>query len=151
MLLSVILNFFFIIGSAFISLNRDFPSKGQNIGSLFIPSQNYFQRVVYSFEQDILDQDSVGLQAVGLKRNNFVLAGHNKKGVFSILEKLKVGEMVIFQIYEIEHRYRIEKRILVGEDDISLLEETKEEQLTLLTCIWDSSKRLVLIAKKESF
>lgn len=78
---------------------------------------------------------------------NLVLAGHNyRNGAhFGKLKDLSIGDAVSikdisgdifnYTVYEIE---------IIDEDDIYLLENKREKEMTLLTCVTNASKRLLV-------
>lgn len=149
MLLTSIFNFFFLISSCVLQIEKKEFQKGDIVGSIYIEHYNFQHSVVYGFYQELLDQDLIGVQERGLMRNNLVFAGHNKKGVFSVLEKLAIDDIILIQLYGKESFYQVTERKVVDETEIQVLEETSVKQVTLLTCLWNPKLRLVIIAKKR--
>jgi LPXTG-site transpeptidase (sortase) family protein len=70
--------------------------------------------------------------------SNIVLSGHvqsiSSGNVFANIEKLKVGDEVVLRTNVGDVTYRIEGRNIVKNDDISVVQPSKREELTLITC-----------------
>jgi sortase A len=87
------------------------------------------------------------------QNGNMVLSGHisspNEGNVFHALPQLKVGEGVIVATDERQYLYRVESTSTVSPDDVSVLDQTPDPTLTLLTCYPDRiySQRWVVKAR----
>lgn len=69
---------------------------------------------------------------------NISLAGHNRgyaKNYFQDLNKLKKGEEIKYKYNNFEKKYLIEKIEIIKNTNWSFLENTKENKITLITCI----------------
>ena len=84
---------------------------------------------------------------------NFCIAGHNFKNInmFSNLKKLEIGEKIYVtdnDIGEVEYTiYNIEK--VIPENVECLDQDTKNREVTLITCTSDSSLRIIVQAKEK--
>jgi LPXTG-site transpeptidase (sortase) family protein len=82
--------------------------------------------------------------------SNTYLYGHARRGLFRELWRVRTGDLVEVELANGElERYRVaEIRPLVRWDDLSVLQPTDRERLTLQTCLWYgmTSPRLVVIA-----
>ena len=84
---------------------------------------------------------------------NFCIAGHNFKNsnMFSNLKKLEIGEKIYVtdnDIGEVEYTiYNIEK--VIPENVECLDQDTKNREVTLITCTSDSSLRIIVQAKEK--
>lgn len=104
-------------------------------------------------ELPILSQYSEELLAVspciyqggdGSSSQRLVIAGHNYRAHFGFLDQLSPGDKVTYQSLDhTETQFQVTKLEEIGEEDAGLLEEG-EWDLTLLTCNWDMSKRLLV-------
>jgi LPXTG-site transpeptidase (sortase) family protein len=97
------------------------------------------------------------------QRGNVVVIGHRflhlppRKDTFFNLEDIKSGEsIVITQINPEDNQtetltYIVVETKIVEPNDISIIEESQDYRLTLITCtpLWTSEKRLVVIAKLD--
>lgn len=84
-------------------------------------------------------------------KNNIVIAGHDIDIVFHELQKIKVGEEVVFIVDGEEIMYQVTEVKKVWPYQIEYLKETEESQLTLITCTENDAKRLIVICKKINF
>jgi len=93
-----------------------------------------------------------GLAGPG-QNGNMVLSGHisspNEGAVFHHLPDLKVGEGVIVGTEERQYLYRVLDVKTVTPDEVSVLDQTPDPTVTLITCVPDGiySHRLVVTAR----
>ena len=69
---------------------------------------------------------------------NIGLAGHNRgyaKNFFQDLNKLKIGDEIKYKYNDFEKIYLIEKIEIIKNTNWSYLESTKENKITLITCV----------------
>ena len=64
---------------------------------------------------------------------NVGIAGH-RDTVFRPLRNIKVGDPMQLTTADRLYRYKISKTVIVGPDDVYVLDPTKEPTLTLVTC-----------------
>jgi sortase A len=92
------------------------------------------------------------------EKGNVVVIGHRflhlppRKDTFFNLEDIKTGErIVISQIGEKDLTYIVVETKEVQPNDVSVIQESQDYRLTLITCtpLWTSEKRLVVIAKLD--
>jgi LPXTG-site transpeptidase (sortase) family protein len=91
------------------------------------------------------------------EKGNVVVIGHRfqhlppAKNTFYNLDKLKIGDEVVISHTEGEYKYIVVDMHVIDPTDISVLEETEDYRLTLITCtpLWTSEKRLVITAKLD--
>lgn len=83
---------------------------------------------------------------------NVCLAAHNrgyKYNYFQELKKLEMGDIIIYQTKKGERIYSIDYKEKIKETDLSKLEETKENYITLITCVEDMPEYRLCIQAKE--
>lgn len=91
------------------------------------------------------------------QKGNAVIIGHRflnlppAKDTFFNLDKVKIGDEIVLKHKEGEWRYIVTEIKVVDENDISVVKDTDDYRLTLITCtpLWTSEKRLVVIAKLD--
>src|SRR5207245_8612974 len=81
---------------------------------------------------------------------NIGIAGH-RDTVFRPLRNVKVGDSLNLATADRTYRYRISKTLIVGPDDVYVLNPTEQPTLTLVTCfpfefIGHAPKRYVIQA-----
>ena len=69
---------------------------------------------------------------------NIGLAAHNrgyKVNYFSNLKKVKEDDEIIYQYQDYKKTYVVTKNVVIKDIDWSYLQNTKENKITLITCI----------------
>jgi len=90
--------------------------------------------------------------------SNIFIFGHSSyywldpgkyKEIFKNLEDIKVGDDISVWYKSKEYKYKVSSTEVVEPTDVSVLAPTKNEQLTLMTCVppGTTEKRLIVIAK----
>lgn len=112
---------------------------------LEIPDWNW-ERLI---ELGTVDQisDNFGTLLKGNKKN-LIIAGHDTDQVFHDIHKLQLGMDLVFIKNGQKTKYQVTKIVKVDPTQVEYLEETKKEQLTLITCADDDQKRLIVICEK---
>lgn len=85
---------------------------------------------------------------------NVCLAAHNRgyeKNYFSEIKQLKEGDEVIYYYEENSKVYVVEKNDIIQATDLSCLENTEENTITLITCVENEPnyRRCVKAIEKE--
>jgi len=79
---------------------------------------------------------------------NTVLFAHARAGLFLSLRDIKIGDNIYILTNDRWHRYRVESKREVQPTDVTVIQPTKDETLTLFTCSgFLDSKRLIVVAK----
>ncbi|MFA6493250.1 MAG: sortase [Patescibacteria group bacterium] len=113
--------------------------------------------------QDKLLEGVVHLQGTALpgQKGNVFITGHSSyyswvtspyKDVFALLEKLEVGDKIYVQYQNKSFTYEITETKVVDPKNLSVLEQTQENNLTLMTCvpIGTNLNRLIIMSKEIS-
>ena len=91
------------------------------------------------------------------EKGNMVTIGHrfmnlppNRDSFFN-LDQTKIGEKIVISHQEGVYTYIVVDKKEVEPNDLSVVQETEDYRLTLITCtpLWTSQKRLVIIAKLD--
>lgn len=82
--------------------------------------------------------------------SNYPWAKGNFNNVFSLLNKVVVGDMAQVKYQNTNYLYKVQEIKIVEPDDVSVLESKKESTLTLMTCtpVGTSLRRLIIIANQ---
>lgn len=134
-------------------------SKDDPEGILHIPSVNITEPVYHGPATD--EQLKKGLSFItsseSINDHNISIAGHRMEGrhiQFNDLKDVKKGATVYFDINGTKRKYKIDDIKQVSPKDVAVLDETRDNQLTLITCDNYQNgkwlKRLVYIAKEET-
>lgn len=92
----------------------------------------------------------------GLGKGNIFIFGHSSSisgtgkysKIFARLDELKEGDQIKIFYQDKEFTYKVTEKKIVEATDLSVLEQTKKEKLTLMTCwpVGTKDKRLIIIA-----
>jgi sortase A len=110
-----------------------------------------------NLEQNVAALDDIPVQS---SNNNIVLAGHvtvrdGSHGPFRYLWRLNPGDSVILQDDNFIYTYVVREQLVVYPEESSVLNDTPQPQLTLITCTtWDEDtstylRRRVIFADLE--
>lgn len=69
---------------------------------------------------------------------NVGLAAHNRgyeKNYFADLKKLKDGDKIIYRYQNFTKQYAVTKHFIIKDTDWTILENTEENVITLITCV----------------
>ena len=103
--------------------------------------------IILGINQKNLDNHHVCLdyESTSLDNNvNKILAGHNIDDVFKKLHNLKVNDKIKIVTSNNKYVYNIDEIKIVDENDLDALK--KESNLTLITCMINPHKRLIIKA-----
>jgi LPXTG-site transpeptidase (sortase) family protein len=97
------------------------------------------------------------LSSVPEKRGNTVIFGHRfdkippETETFYNLDKVDIGDKIYLKQRDNEISYTVVSTRVVGKNDHSVLQNTDDYRLTLITCtpLWTSDRRLVVIAVRD--
>lgn len=82
--------------------------------------------------------------------SNYVWAKGNYNNIFSLLNRVVVGDVVQVKYQGINYLYKVSETKVVDPTDISPLENTTDSRLTLMTCtpVGTSLRRLIVVANQ---
>lgn len=78
------------------------------------------------------------LKKHGKEFGNIALAAHNrgyKVNYFQDLKKLEIGDEIYYSYKNIKRKYIVNSKAIIRDTDLQVLENTKENILTLITCL----------------
>jgi LPXTG-site transpeptidase (sortase) family protein len=64
---------------------------------------------------------------------NIGISGH-RDGYFRVLKDVEVGDSIVLQTLEGEKRFKVDEIHIVDKTDTQLLEDTRDQTVTLVTC-----------------
>lgn len=116
-------------------------------GLIFFPTTGQQRLIKYGNPERIVKKFYIGIFGTlptNYPQDSLILVGHNRYMQFSSLEKLKIQDEVVIKRRNYHYFYHVKKIITTSVTDLSFLTRIKENQLILITCLDDSSKRLVV-------
>ena len=130
-------------------INR--PGIGEEFGNLTISSIDFESPVLHGDSKLELDQ-GIGHfpgSTIPGEKGNVIISGH-RHTIFRPLEKVKLGDEVIFETTYGKYKYKVSEIKVVDESDAYELRVLDHERLTMYTCypftaIGNTSERLIFI------
>lgn len=121
------------------------------IGAISVPQVNMRLPVLYGVSNTNL---AVGAGTMKpdqkMGKANYALAGHNMnngKALFSPLTNAEEGMQVYLTDFKKIYEYKIEKLHIVQPEQIDVIDDTNDKMITLVTCNYDGSKRMIIQGK----
>lgn len=132
-------NFTTSTSSGFTKVTSDMYYSGGHLGTLKIPAIDLSVKIYEGTDNDTLHKGVGHFTDSSIWSGNVGLAGHNRGKVqpFNKLHKLSVGDEVVLKTKLGTREYKVISVSKVGDDDRSGLAVTKENKLTLYTCVED--------------
>ena len=127
----------------------------ENINSyLSIPSINLYNIKIKNGIDESTLNDYIGhFQNTSNWDGNIGLAAHNrgyKNNFFSKIKYLENGDEIVYNVNNNIKKYKVEKKIETDSYDWSYLKNTKDNRITLITCVENKeNKRLVVQGIEE--
>jgi sortase A len=111
------------------------PSAGMLLGRLDAPSVKMSTAVLEGSDDKTLSRGAGHIEDTPLpgQAGNVGIAGH-RDTVFRPLRNIQVGDPLELTTADRRYHYRISKTLIVGPDDVYVLDPTKTPTLTLVTC-----------------
>ena len=119
--------------------NKETEEKNtEDIWYIEIPTINLKAEIRERTKKETLD-DYVGhFEETPKIEGNVALAAHNrgyKHNYFENLKNLKEGDSVLYYYKNISKEYKVKRIAIIKDTDWSSLENTKENMITLITCV----------------
>ena len=119
------------------------------IGVIRIDSIN-FEGLIYEGTSDSILEKGVGhIESSAYLEGNVGLAAHNTKKFWAKLNTLKEGDTISYISFLGSKEYVVDKIQIISEKDWSLLENTSENKLTLITCILNNPNQRLCVQASE--
>jgi len=132
------------------------PAAGTLLGRLEAPSVQMSAPVLEGSDDGTLSRGAGHIEDTPFpgQSGNIGIAGH-RDTVFRPLRRIKVGDPLALTTADRTYHYRVSRTLIVGPDDVYVLDPTKEPTLTLVTCypfdfIGHAPKRFIIQATQLS-
>lgn len=105
---------------------------------IYISKINLDAPILEGTEQKILKRAVGHFSQTPEWNGNVALAAHNRGyqyNFFQEINRLEIGDTIEYQTEHGARTYEVEKKVQIKETDLSCLENTKENKLTLITCV----------------
>lgn len=123
------------------------------LGTLMIKKINLKANVKEGSSQEILREYIGHMPETAKYDGNIGLAAHNRGNQYSYfarINELEKGDKIIYKTKFYERTYRVTKKVVIYDTDWSYLQSTKDNRITMITCIKDRpNQRLCVQAVEE--
>ncbi|MEP4148239.1 MAG: class D sortase [Halioglobus sp.] len=105
------------------------------MGVLEVPSVD-LEVPIYQTASDLVMDRAAGVidgMAYPHEGGNIGISGH-RDGYFRVLKDVQVGDTIVLQTLEGEKRFKIDATTIVEKTDTTLLKDTRDQTVTLVTC-----------------
>lgn len=103
-----------------------------------IPCLNLSAEIAEGTTKEVMNQFIGHFEESKRWIGNVCLAAHNRgyeNNYFSDLRKLKEGDKIIYHYKSSIREYVVEKNFIIQDTDLSCLEDTEDNCITLITCV----------------
>ena len=109
-----------------------------------------FEGIIYEgTTQDILKIGVGHFEDTPNFDGNVCLAAHNTNKFWAKLKNLKNGSKIVYTSYLGKKEYEVFSRKQIEETDFTLLENTKENIITLITCVKGQKEKRLCVQARE--
>lgn len=119
---------------------------------ILIPKINLDAPILEGTSKEVLRRGVGHFTTTSKWNGNVVLAGHNrgyKYNFFQEIKRLESGDTIEYQTEQGTRTYEVIGKRKIKETDLSCLENTKENQLKLITCLENMPEYRICIQAKE--
>lgn len=119
---------------------------------IFISKINLDAPILEGTTQEVLRRGVGHFTSTSKWDGNVVLAAHNrgyKYNFFQEIKRLEIGDIIEYQTEQGKRTYEVCGKEKIKETDLSILENTKENKLTLITCVENMPEYRLCIQAKE--
>ncbi len=105
---------------------------------LEIPSINLNAKIEEGTTKEIMDKFIGHFEESQLWVGNVCLAAHNRgyeNNYFANLKNLQDGEIILYYYQNFFREYIVDKNIIIKDTDLSYIEDTEDNRITLITCV----------------
>lgn len=119
---------------------------------IFISKINLDAPILEGTSKEVLRRGVGHFSSTSKWDGNVVLAAHNrgyKYNFFQEIKRLEIGDNIEYQTEQGKRTYQVCGKEKIKETNLSILENTKENKLTLITCVENMPEYRLCIQAKE--
>ena len=124
------------------------------IGTLEIPKIDVKAKIKEGVDLDTLKTDIGHFPNSSIWNGNIALASHNRGSnvahYFQDINKLEKGDLIIYKSEMGERRYKVTDILEIESTDWSKIEDTKENKITLITCVANKPELRLCVQGEET-
>lgn len=130
-------------------INNQFKSNNWRI---FISKINLDAPILEGTSKEVLRRGVGHFTSTSKWDGNVALAAHNrgyKYNFFQEIDRLEIGDIIEYQTEQGKKSYKVSWKEKIKETDLSCLENTKENKITLITCIENMPEYRLCVQAEE--
>jgi len=119
---------------------------------IFISKINLDAPILEGTSKEVLRRGVGHFTSTSKWNGNIVLAAHNrgyKYNFFQEIKRLEIGDFIEYQTEQGKRTYQVYEKEKIKETNLSILENTKENKLTLITCVENLPEYRLCVQAKE--
>ena len=109
-----------------------------------IPKINLSAEIKDGVESETLNQFVGHFEESGYLNGNVALAAHNRGypvNYFKNVKELEPGDEIIYYFEDKIQKYTVNENKIIKDTDVKVVENTEENQITLITCVEDQPEK----------
>lgn len=125
------------------SINLDNPKSLKEIWQIEIPAINLIADISEGTTKETMDKYVGHFTDTNIFNGNVGLAAHNRGypvNYFAKIKDLQKGDKIIYKTKDGIKTYLVDVITIIEDDDWSYLENTKDNRITLITCVENEPK-----------
>ena len=119
-------------------LAQDTDSEIIYLWQIEIPKINCLANISEGTDEKTLNQYVGHFEDSKRRNGNIALAAHNRGynvNYFSRIKELNLGDEILYSYNEFSKSYKVISKEIIKNTDFSKIEDTKKNQITLITCV----------------
>lgn len=130
--------------------NYSIPKSDSDIyfGYIEFPKYKLERLIKYGDPNKVIEEAYIGIfgsTPINYPKDSLILVGHSRVNQFEILHSMEKHDQINIIKRDKKYIYKIITKKEISADDLSFLNDIKSNQLILITCFDDSTKRLLVI------
>lgn len=135
--------------------NNNITEEKNTNWKLMIPKISLEAEISEGTRKEVMDRFVGHFEETTKTSGNVGLAAHNRGypiNYFADIKKLKEGDEIIYKYFEFEKTYLVTENKIIKDIDWEPLENTKENKITLITCVENEPeyRRCIQAIEKEN-
>lgn len=132
-----------VVNNIILKSKEEVDILNENKWFLEIEKIGLIAEIVDGTDEETLDNFIGHFSSTPVKIGNVGLAAHNrgyKHNYFSRLKELEIGDKINYYINGHKFIYEVEEILIIHETDWSMLKDTKDNRITMITCVENREK-----------
>lgn len=120
-----------------INYKTDIPYKKNNNWRIIISKININAPILEGTTKEVLRKGVGHFESTSKWDGNICLAAHNrgyKYNYFQEIKNLEMGDIIVYETEKGTRKYKVIRNETIKETDLTCIEYTKENKITLITC-----------------